>query len=62
MAVKILIYRGLIVLLFYIVSQYNIAYQSKHNMRYNKKKNYFKQPCSNQLVVTSPNVYTVRKK
>jgi len=38
MAVKILIYRGLIVLLFYIVSQYNIAYQSKHNMRYNKKK------------------------
>jgi hypothetical protein len=38
MVLKLLIYRGLVVLLFFIPSQYNIAYQSKHNMRYNQEK------------------------
>jgi hypothetical protein len=32
MVLKVLIYGGLIVLAFYIRSQYNIAYQSKHTI------------------------------
>jgi hypothetical protein len=38
MVLKVLIYRGLDVLSFYIPSQHNIAYHYKHNMRYNKEK------------------------
>jgi hypothetical protein len=38
MVLKVLIYRGLVVLSFYIPIQPNISYQSKHNMGYNKEK------------------------
>jgi hypothetical protein len=50
MVLKVLIYRGLVVLSFYIPIQPNISYQSKHNMGYNKEKK-MRQPCSNQQVV-----------
>ena len=38
MVLKVLIYRGLVVLSFYIPSQHNIPYQSKHNIKYNQEK------------------------
>ena len=68
MILKVLICRGLVVLSFYIWNQHNIAYQSKHNMRYNHKKNYFKQAySSNQSIVIinyPPSLYVsiLRKK
>jgi hypothetical protein len=52
MVLKVLIYRGLDVLSFYIPSQHNIAYHYKHNMRYNQEKTISnKHVCSNQPVV-----------
>jgi hypothetical protein len=59
---KVLPYRDLVVLSIYIPSLHNIAYQSKHNIKYNKKKMfqpsmvksigcYYKQPSTYVYIV-----------